>query len=99
MLALILLMSSQACIAAALTLPTWVSSTVDGDVGLFKFCNSLVCYTIMPQNMANKVWMAAGALLIIGYEGRVLGLRVVDPCVKGHPDWHWRYRGLHRCVC
>ena len=58
--------SPQACIAAALTLPTWVSSETDGDVGLFKYCTALVCYTIMPQNMANKVWMAAAALLIIG---------------------------------
>ena len=57
---------SQTCIVASLLLSTWVSSSVEGDVGLFKRCTALTCTDIKPADIADSIWRGAAAMIILG---------------------------------
>eukprot|EP00042_Codosiga_hollandica_P010870 m.24161 g.24161 ORF g.24161 m.24161 type:complete len:195 (+) comp35883_c0_seq2:81-665(+) len=65
----LLLSAAWAFTVAALVLPNWVSS-LSYDVGVFKYCytiNTKVdCGDIRPGRVANKTWLAAGSLIMVG---------------------------------
>eukprot|EP00042_Codosiga_hollandica_P025126 m.109654 g.109654 ORF g.109654 m.109654 type:complete len:151 (+) comp51776_c0_seq11:317-769(+) len=80
----VLLITAWALTVAALALPSWVTSDTL-EIGLFKVCltsPSTSCSKISSQDVENKTWLAAGALLIIGliFLGITIILAIASLC-------------------